>query len=186
MMNTVFFALLATAVAVGMLQGEATWVIAQMLEGAGQAVTTAISLAGGFAFFCGLLNLLQRAGVVRVVARVLAKPLSKLMGKGMRPEALEYMTLNLTANMLGLGNAATPMGIKAMQALADGTVASNAMCLFLVINSSSVQLMPTTVIAMRAAAGSADPAAIVLPTLAATGISTVVAVMACKIAEKFS
>ena len=100
------------------------------------------------------------------------------------PDALEPVLLNLSANLLGMGNAATPMGIEAARRMGGSSGgASNALCLFLVINSSSVQLLPATVIALRAAEGSADPGCITLPALAATAISTAVGIAACKIAE---
>ena len=93
--------------------------------------------------------------------------------------------MNLTANLLGLGNAATPMGIEAARRMGKGNgTASNALCLFLVINASSVQIFPASVIALRAAAGSADPARIVLPALIATGVSTIVGIASCKCAER--
>ena len=95
------------------------------------------------------------------------------------------MTLNLTANMLGLGSAATPLGLEAARKMGgSGEAASNALCLFLVINASSVQLLPTTVIALRAAEGSAAPGSVIFPALLATAISTLTGIIACKIGER--
>ena len=98
--------------------------------------------------------------------------------------------MNMTANLLGLGNAATPMGLRAMRLLAEeesaGDAATDAMCMFLVINASSLQLFPSTVISLRAAAGSASPASIVLPSLFSTAISTAVGVLACALLSRLT
>ena len=154
------------------------------MEGAEEAVRTAFAMAGAFAFFCGMTAIPRRAGAIRALGKRLSPLLSRLLGPDLPPDALEPVLLNLSANLLGLGNAATPMGVEAARRMGgNGSRASNALCLFLVINSSSVQLLPTTVIALRAAEGSVSPAAIALPALAATAVSTLVGVAACKLAE---
>ena len=158
---------------------------AAMLAGAAEGVSSALSLAGGFALFCGLMAILRRAGAVEGLSRLVSPLLRRLFGPGLPPDALDSVTMNLTANLLGLGNAATPMGIEAARRMGKGNgTASNALCLFLVINASSVQIFPASVIALRAAAGSADPARIVLPALIATGVSTIVGIASCKCAER--
>ena len=101
-------------------------------------------------------------------------------------DALDYVTMNLAANMLGLGNAATPMGVEAARRMAAGERAGDALCFFLVLNASSVQLLPTTVIALRAAAGSQAPGQIALPALVSTLISTLAGALSCKLAERLS
>ncbi len=156
------------------------------MTAAGEAVQAAISLAGGFAFFCGMLEILRQAGAAESLGRRLAPALQRLMGRDLQKDALEPVTLNLTANLLGLGNAATPMGIEAAKRMATDGRATDALCLFLVINASSVQLLPATVIALRASAGSAHPGIITLPTLAATGISTLVGILSCKAAQRWT
>ena len=119
-----------------------------------------------------------------MLGRKLSPALTRLLGPEMPSAALEPVLLNLSANLLGLGNAATPMGIEAARRMGRNSErASNALCLFLVINSSSVQLLPASVIALRAAEGSTDPGCVTLPALAATAFSTFVGVAACKIAE---
>ena len=95
-----------------------------------------------------------------------------------------YMAMNLSANMLGLGNAATPMGLEAAKRLGSGPRAGNALCLFLVINCSSVQILPTGVIALRAAAGAAQPGDIWLPTLVCSLVATAVGIVCCKLMER--
>ncbi len=154
-----------------------------MVDSAGSAVALALTLAAGYALWCGLLSVAEEAGVLSALARALKRPLGHLFSaRETDDESLKHISANLAANALGLGNAATPEGIAAMRSLekrSKGRV-GDAMVMFLVINCSSVQLVPTTVIALRAAAGAASPADILLPTLFATAISTAVGVAAAK------
>ncbi len=186
MLQGVFGMLLGGAALYGLIRGEGARVMAAMLEGASEGIAAALSMAGGFAFFCGMLAILRQAGAVEWTAKRIAPALRWLMGPQLPADALESVTLNLTANALGLGNAATPMGVEAARRMAAAGGMSNALCLFLVINSSSVQLLPATVIALRAAAGSLSPDGILLPAFLATAFSTLVGIVSCKIAEKRS
>ena len=183
MLDCLFGGLLGASFLWGLIGGKGEAVTSAALAAAGEGVQTALTLAGGFAFFCGLMNLLRRSGAADALARRLTPAIRRLMGAEVPGDAVPFIAMNLTANLLGLGNAATPMGVEAARRMAAGERASNALCLFLVINSSSVQLIPTSVIALRAAAGSADPGVIAGPALAATLISTAVGILACKIAE---
>jgi len=157
-----------------------------MIESAGGAVELAIGLVGVMALFLGLMKVAEAGGMLTILARLI-RPLMVKLFPDVPPDhpAMGAMILNLSANVLGLGNAATPFGIRAMQELDKlnpqrGT-ATNAMALFLAINTSSVTLLPSGVIALRAAAGSSDPAAILPTTLFATIGSTTVAVVAAKL-----
>jgi len=156
-----------------------------LLRAAMDAVSLAIKLAGGFAFWNGLIAILEDSGLARSFARVLGRPLARLFpGVPMTGEAGQAITMNLTANLLGLGNAATPAGLRAMRLLGEGAndgIATDTMCMFLVLNASSIQLLPSSVIALRAAAGSSAPASILLPTLLATAASTAVGVAVCSL-----
>ncbi len=183
MLNVFLCVSVLLSLAWGAARGALDRTVGGMLTAAGDAVTTAIALAGGFALFCGLIEILSRAGAAKALAGALRPALKRLMG-AMPPAAEESVTMNIVSNMLGLGNAATPMGVKASKLLADDGRAGNALCMFLVLNCSSVQLVPSTVIALRAASGSSDPAAIMLPSLIATAVSTVVGVAACKAMER--
>ena len=185
MLNAVFCLLMGCALLYGLIRGQGSAVVSAMLDAAREAVGTGFSLAGAFGFFCGMMGILQAAGVSDWLSRRISPLLRPLLGKDMPREALPYAAMNLAANALGLGNAATPMGIEAAKRMATmGDTATNALCMFLVINASSVQFMPTTVIAMRAAEGSAAPGAVVLPTILATGVSTLTGIAACKLWEK--
>lgn len=186
MLQIIFGGMLGLSLLYGLITGKGAETAQAMLAGAQGAVETAFAMAGGFAFFCGMIAILRRAGAMGFLSRKLAPGLKKLMGKDVAEEALEYIAMNFSANLLGLGNAATPMGIEAAKRMAGGEQAGNALCLFLVINASSVQLMPSTVIALRAAAGSQDPASILVPTLLATFLSTLAGILSCKLLEKKS
>ncbi len=156
-----------------------------MIGTAGDAVTLAIGLVGVMSLFLGLMKVAERAGLLMVVARTL-QPLMLRLFPAVPPDhpAMGAIIMNLSANVLGLGNAATPFGIRAMEHLdtlnGEKGKATDAMILFLAINTSSVTLLPTGVIALRAAAGSADPAGIVPTTLFATLVSTTVAIFSAK------
>lgn len=202
-MNAIFFGIVAISFAVagwrqiaapsGMAPGTGPMEILgiAMIDGAGGAVTLAIGLIGVMTFFLGLMKVAEAGGLLAVVAKTV-RPLMVRLFPDVPPDhpAMGAMIMNLSANALGLGNAATPFGIRAMQQLdrlnaAKGT-ATNAMVLFLAINTSSVTLLPTGVIALRAAAGSADAAGIVPTTLFATVCSTTVAILAAKLYARFS
>ena len=160
-----------------------------MITSAGGAVELAIGLVGVMALFLGLMKVAEAGGMLTILARLIRPLMVKLFPDVPADHpAMGAMILNLSANMLGLGNAATPFGIRAMQELdklntQPGT-ATDAMALFLAINTSSVTLLPSGVIALRAAAGSSDPAAILPTTLFATIGSTAVAVVAAKLYQR--
>ena len=162
-----------------------------IVDSAGGAVTLAIGLVGMMALFLGLMKVAEAGGLLTIIAKTV-RPLMVRAFPDVPPThpAMGAMILNISANALGLGNAATPFGIRAMQELDTlnphkGT-ATNAMVLFLAINTSSVTLLPTGVIALRASAGSADPAGILATTLFATTMSTTAAFIAAKLYQRWS
>ena len=162
-----------------------------MVDNAGASVTLAIGLVGVMALFLGLMKVAEAGGLLVIIARTIRPLMTRLFPEVPADHpAMGAMILNFSANLLGLGNAATPFGIRAMQELdtlnpAKGT-ATNAMVLFLAINTSSITILPTGVIALRAAAGSVDPAAIVPTTLFATIFSTTIAILAAKFYQRLS
>jgi len=162
-----------------------------MVDSAAGSVELAFGLVGVMTLFLGLMKVAEKGGLLTVIARLI-RPLMTRLFPEVPPEhpAMGAMILNLSANVLGLGNAATPFGIRAMQELnrlnpTPGT-ATDAMALFLAINTSSVTLLPTGVIALRAAAGSADPAGILPTTLFATACSTATAIIAVKLLRRLA
>lgn len=164
---------------------------AKMLDSASKAVELAISLIGVMTLFLGLMKVAEAGGLLTIIAKLL-RPLLVRLFPDVPPDhpAMGAIVLNMSANALGLGNAATPFGIRAMQELNrlnphKGT-ATNAMALFLAINTSSVTLLPTGVIAIRDAMGSTDPAGILSTTLFATVCSTTTAIVAAKLFQRFA
>lgn len=162
-----------------------------MVESAAGAVELSLGLVGVMALFLGLMKIAEAGGLLTILARLI-RPLMTRLFPEVPPEhpAMGAMILNLSANALGLGNAATPFGIRAMQELdklnpRKGT-ATNAMVLFLAINTSSVTLLPTGVIALRAAAGSIEPAAILPTTLFASICATATAILAAKLLQRWA
>lgn len=162
-----------------------------MVDSAGGAVELAIGLVGVMTLFLGLMKVVENGGMLKILSRLI-RPLMVRLFPDVPADhpAMGAMILNLSANALGLGNAATPFGIKAMQELdrlnSEKGTATNAMALFMAINTSSVTLLPTGVIALRAAAGSIDPAAILPTTLFATIGSTLTAIGAAKLYQRFA
>ena len=177
MLQIIFGGMLGGGVLFSLLTGQGAAVFPALLGAAQEGVETAL--------FCGLIGILRAAGAVGALSRLTAPLLRRLMGE-IPADALDYVTMNLAANMLGLGNAATPMGVEAARRMAAGERADDALCFFLVLNASSVQLLPTTVIALRAAAGSQAPGQIALPALVSTLISTLAGALSCKLAERLS
>ncbi len=199
-MNVVFFAIVVIAFAIAAVRQFGWEGLADdapmaalgnaMIDSASGAVELAIGLVGVMALFLGLMKVAEKGGLLVIIAR-LVRPLMIRLFPEVPPDhpAMGAMIMNMSANALGLGNAATPFGIRAMQQLDTlnrhkGT-ATNAMILFLAINTSSVTLLPTGVIALRAAAGSGDPAGIVPTTLFATILSTTVAILSVKLLQRF-
>ena len=185
-MNAVFCMMLLVGVAAAAAQGKLSAAQDALLGGGAEAVAFCMSMAGAYAFFGGLLGVLRESGVTGALANALRRPLFRLFRFAPGEEqALSDISVNLAADMLGMGGAATPAGLSAMRKMAaagrqDGR-ASDAMLLFLTLNMCSVQLLPTTMIAIRAQAGAKNPADIVLPTLLATGVQTMTGLALCKI-----
>ncbi len=182
-MGPIFLVLVIVAVLTSMAFG-ADGIDKAILDSAKSAAQLAIGLIGYMALFLGMAQVLRRAGAMPMIARLL-QPLFRRLFPDVPAghPALGSMTLNMAANMLGLGNAATPLGIQAIEELDElngrkGT-ATNAMCLFLAINTSSIALIPSGVFSMRNEVGSADPTGIWLPTLMATTVSTIVGITTC-------
>jgi spore maturation protein SpmA len=188
-LNYIWLALVVLAVGIGGWNNRLNEVTAGAFDGAKTAVTIALGLIGVMALWLGVMRLAERAGLVQRIARGL-RPIMRRLFPDVPPEhpAMGSMLMNMAANMLGLGNAATPLGLRAMRDLETLNprpgVASNAMCTFLAINTASVQLIPATAIALLAAAGSKQPTAIVGTALLATLCAATVAITAAKFLEK--
>jgi spore maturation protein SpmA/spore maturation protein SpmB len=190
MLNYIWLALVLSAVALGAFQGNLADVTTAAFESVKNAVMViALPLAGLMAFWLGLMRLAEKSGIVTVLARALRPLMGWLFPDVPRDHpAIGAIVMNMAANMLGLANAATPLGLRAMQLLdrlnpRPGT-ATNAMCTFLAINTSSVQLIPATAVSLLAAAGSTRPFDIVGTAFVATVCSTTAAIIAVKTLER--
>jgi len=188
-LNYIWLALVLLAVAIGGWNDRLKDVTEGAFDGAKTAVTIALGLIGIMALWLGVMRLAERAGLVQRIARGL-RPIMRRLFPDVPPEhpAMGSMVMNMSANMLGLGNAATPLGLRAMRDLETLNprpgVATNAMCTFLAINTSSVQLIPATAIAILVASGSTRPTAIVGTALLATLCAASVAVISVRLLEK--
>lgn len=184
--NAIWLAMVVLATLTAAYTGKMEEVTQASFDSAKAGVMLAIGLIGPMALWLGIMKVAESGGLMRAIARGV-RPLMIRLFPDVPAEhpAMSAMIMNMAANALGLGNAATPMGIKAMQELDKLTVekgtASNAMCLFLAINTSSVTLLPLGVITVRAAAGATSPAAILVPSLLATICSTSVAIIMAKV-----
>ena len=190
MLNYIWLGLILLAMLLGGFEGKLQEVTAAAFEACKTAVMTlALPLAGVMALWLGLMKIAEKSGLVNLLARALRPILCRIFPDvPANHPAMGSMVMNMAANMLGLSNAATPLGLRAMQDLEKlnprpGT-ATNAMCTFLAINTSSIQLIPATTVAILAAAGSASPTAIIGTTFFATCCSTIAAILAVKFFER--
>ena len=198
MLNYLWAGMTLTGILWGALHGQMTAVTDGAIQASKEAVTLCITMLGVMTLWTGVLEIGHRSGLVDQLARRMGPVLTFLFPR-LDPdgEARKQISVNMIANILALGGAATPAGLKAMEELKkveeergmggaarqEGT-ASNEMCTFLIINISSLQLIPMNMIAYRSQYGSVNPTAIVGPALAATFISTVVAVIFCRIMDR--
>ena len=203
MLNYIWALMILIGVIYGAMTGRMADVTNAALDSAGDAVSLCITMIGVMALWVGLMEIAQKSGLIAKLTRGIQPFISFLFpGIPKGHPAREYISMNLIANVLGLGWACTPAGLKAMEELAkleaergnpaylsDGKgagekrerIASNEMCTFLILNISSLQLIPVNMIAYRSQYGSVNPAGIIAPAIVATFISTAVAVVFCKV-----
>jgi spore maturation protein SpmA len=182
-LNGIFFGVVLASILIAAATGRMQALTEALLRDARGAVELALGLVGAMAFFLGLMRVAQDGGLLRPIARAAAPVLRRLFpGVPAEHPAMSAMILNMGANVLGLGNAATPFGIKAMEGLdrlnGERGTATDAMVLFLAINAAGFAILPSSVIAVRAAAGSTDAAGILFPSWLASGAATVAGVLA--------
>lgn len=194
MLNIIWGLMIVCSVVYASLTGNLGAVGNGMMDSAKEAVTLGIGMIGVVAMWSGLMEIAKESGLLKSVTKLLYPFVRFLFPKVPEgDEAMEHITVNIISNIFGLGAAATPAGLKAMKALEkleekrkrDLTRASNEMCTFLVINISSLQLIPVNMIAFRGQYGSPNPMAVVGPAIIATLISTAVAVIFCKICSRW-
>lgn len=196
MLNWIWGIMIIAGTAYGIITGNTAAVGEGIMDGAEEAVSLALTMAGVLGLWCGLMEIASKSGLLRSVTK-LVRPCIKFLFPEVpvHHKAFEYISVNFVANIFGLSGAATPSGIKAMQYLAEleekrkcdrgkcgkVLVASKEMCTFLVINVSSLQLIPINMVAYRNQYGSVSPSAVTAPAILATFVSTLAAVGVCKI-----
>ena len=189
MMKWVFCILILSAIAFAAIFGDIAEVSEAALRESNNAVTLAISLAGVICLWSGVMRIAQKAGLTELLAAVFRPILSRLFkGINAKGKAMQFIVLNLTANLLGLGNASTPFGIAAMKELEKeentSDIASNNMILFVVMNTASLQLIPTTVAALRLKHNSSDPMEILTAVWLTSATTLIIVITVTKILSK--
>ncbi|MDU5108011.1 MULTISPECIES: nucleoside recognition domain-containing protein [unclassified Clostridium] len=190
MINYIWFIMIFLGILVGLFTGNGEVISKSIINSADSTVSMIIGLVGLMCFWCGVMKVAEKSGFTNKLAKLL-RPLLKIIFKEAAKDekALGAIVMNITANMMGLGNAATPFGIKAMQEMdrlnKEKGTASNDMCLFLVLNAACIQLVPSTVISIRAAVGSSNPGSIILPAVLASTFAAITGVVLCKILQRY-
>ncbi len=189
-MNYIFYFLIVISIIVGAINGRLDAVVNSILSGAELSVKVAFSLIGIMAFWLGMMKIADKCGLITIIAKLINPITKKLFNE--IPEdspAIGDIAMSFSANAFGLTNAATPIGIKAMEELQkhnkDKNSASNAMCMFLAMNTAGFQLIPATVIAVLISIGYKNPTEIIAPTLLVTSIAFVSAIVLAKIFQNF-
>ena len=190
MLNYIWFGLMAIALIVAAFNGTAAGVTKGAVDSAKTAVEIALGLIGIMTLWLGIMRVAERAGLISLLGRAL-RPFSRLLFPEIPPEhpAIGAMIMNIAASMLGLANAATPLGIKAMEELQElnpqKETASNAMVTFMALNTAGIQFIPATIIGVLAATGAKNPTAIISTTIIATLCGAVAAVSTAKLLQRF-
>lgn len=177
------------SIATAAFGGKLSEVSTGALEGASEGVNMTIKLCGIMCLWTGLMEIAKKSGLLDIFARIL-RPITKFLFPTIKQDsmAMNSIVMNITANFLGMSNAATPMGIIAMEELQkqnkNKSTASNAMCMFVLINTASIQLIPATLMALRAGAGSSEPSEITVPVWVTSFVALVIGITVTKILER--
>ena len=186
-MTVLWAGMAAAAVLCALATGRMPQVSAAAVEGAGAAVELALSMAGMLCLWSGVMEVMRRAGLAEKLSRLLRPVLRRLYPDFAGDRGvMDHIAANVSANLLGLGNAATPMGLRAARGMAKRTpgVASDGLCMLVVCNTASIQLIPTTVAALRAAAGSGSPFDILPAVWLASALSVSAGILAARLLAK--
>lgn len=189
MLNYIWAFMMLLSIIVGIINGRINFVIQAAFEGADSGVKTVLGFIGITAMWSGFMKIAEDGGLVRLFTKLI-RPLNCFIFPKLKKEkkAMEAISSNMVANILGLSNAATPLGIKAMKELdrlnKSRTVASDEMCAFAVINAASLQLIPSTIIGIRASMGSSAPAEIIIPVWTVSFAAAFCGIMLTKILSR--
>ena len=193
MLNYIWGFMVLVGIIVGTFTGRITEVSNAAIQSAKEAVNLCITMLGVMSLWMGLMKVAEKAGIIKALTKAMSPVIRFFFPRLPKEDTVnEYIASNMIANVLGLGWAATPLGLKAMERLAEinserekrglgmASVASNEMCTFLILNISSLQLIPVNIIAYRSQYGSVNPAGIIMPAILATLTSTLAAALFCK------
>ncbi len=185
-MAWIWTGMVAVSVLYGTVVGNGAQVAAAAAEGAGAAIELCLSIAGMMCLWTGVMEVMRRSGLAQGLSRLLRPVLRRLFpGAARDKETMQCLSANVSANLLGLGNAATPLGIQAAQRMAGGKQwASDELCLLVVCNTASIQLIPTTVAAVRQAQGCQTPFDILPAVWLASVCSVCAGILACKLLKR--
>lgn len=189
MINTIWFLLIFISIIIGGINGRIEQVINAAITSSTEAIELALGLIGIMSLWLGIMKIAEKEGLIHFLSRFIM-PIIKHLFSDIPPghPAIGAMVMNISANILGLGNAATPFGIKAMKLLQElnprKDTATNAMCTFLIINTGCIQLFPTTIIAIRAAAGSRNPMEIISGVILTSLLSLISGIIIVKFFER--
>ena len=182
-MNRIWFVMIVASLCF-LIYSNPAGILDTMINASAQSLSLAVELCAIYAVWLGILELVEASGLSEKLAKLL-RPIIRKLFKIKDNEAEKMIALNMSANMLGLGNAATPMGISALKKLDDGSgIANHAVIMLIVLNSTSIQLLPTTIIGLRASAGSLSPSDIILPTLISTICTCLLGIILVKLFGK--
>jgi len=189
MLNYIWGTMIIISFVVAAFTGRIDALTASAMEGAASAIETCIGLLGTMCLWSGLAKIAENSGLTQVFAKLL-RPATRILFPRLKKDstALKAVVMNMVANLLGMGNAATPLGLMAMRELDKEnnhrSTASREMCMFVVLNTASIQLIPSTVISLRQMYGSQNPSEIVFPVWICSGCAVIIGVLAAKFFEK--
>lgn len=186
MINYIWAGMIVVGIVYMLTGGDPSVILESITKSSANAIQICISLAGIYCFWLGIMNIAKEAGLIEKLSNLLSPLLKKLFphtGK----KAFRFITMNLAANILGLGDAATPFGLGAMEALQNENPlidsASDSMIMFIILNTASLQIIPTTVLSLRNSMGAANPSSIVITSIIATAIPAAMGIILCKAFE---
>ena len=183
-MNKIWIIMLLTSITI-LLFFDPTKVISGLLNASNKAVTLSFELCAIYAIWIGIFSILEETGLSKKLTKLLSPLIDLIFGKNtLSKESKEYVSMNMSANMLGMNGAATPMGIKAIESMAKDDKSENVtfpMTMLIIISCSSIQLLPTSIIGIMSNAGASNPTSIIVPSIVASICSTTIAILLVKL-----
>ena len=190
MINYIWFFLIFMGIVFSIFTGNVDKVTASVVTSADSTIKLIIGIVGVMCFWCGIIKIAEKSGLMKIISKALQPVLKVIFKKeGGDEEAMGAIIMNMTSNMMGVSNAATPFGIKAMEEMQklnpSKDRASDDMVTFLILNAACIQFIPTTVISIRAAAKSVNPGIVIVPAIISTSIAAVIGIILCKILQRY-